>query len=456
MTPSPDVSAALDEIVRVSRELGSDPSLVLHGGGNTSITARGRDVTGEPVDLVLVKGSGWDLATIEPAGFAPLRRDRLERLLRLPHLDDPTMVNELRQASLDASAPTASIEALLHAHLPGRVAIHSHADAIVSVTNRDVADEAIAEALGPRIAVLPYLMPGFSLARRVADMDLSDVDALVLRNHGLFTFGDDPDAVLARHREIVARAVEVSGIVVPDQPDADGTDARPDGNVPRGDTVTIAGLRADIAAAAGRPLLLRQSRSARAAAFAARADVAAASSRGTATPEHVIYTKRHPLVGRDVAGFAAAYQSYVERNRHRQDEPVTPLDPAPRVVLDRSWGLLAAGDTVRDLGVVDDIAQHTIAVVEAADARGRLPIARRSRELRHRVLVPRAGQARRPSAPTPGWRGRHRDGGRLGHRPCRRAPASRRRRRRRGGRPRSERAAGLFRRRVARRRGRRQ
>lgn len=370
MTSTSGVAAALDEIVRVSRELGSDPSFVLHGGGNTSITAVGEDITGEPVDLVLVKGSGWDLATIEPAGFAPLRRDRLERLLRLPHLDDRTMVNELRQASLDASAPTASIEALLHAHLPGRVAIHSHADAIVAVTNRDVTDEAIAAALGPRIAVLAYVMPGFPLARRVADTDLSGVDALVLRNHGLFTFGDDADAVLARHREIVARAAGLSGIVAPALPDADDTDAHDDGIRPSGAPETIAGLRADIAAVAGRPLLLRQSRSSRAAAFAARADVAAATSRGTATPEHVIYTKRHPLVGRDVAAFAAGYRAYVERNRHRQGEPVTPLDPAPRVVLDPELGLLAAGDTVRDLGVVDDIAQHTIAVVEAADARG--------------------------------------------------------------------------------------
>lgn len=365
MTPSADVSAALDEIVRVSRALGSDPSFVLHGGGNTSITARGEDVTGQPVDLVLVKGSGWDLATIEPAGFAPLRRDRLERLLRLTHLDDPTMVNELRQASLDASAPTASIEALLHAHLPGRVALHSHADAIVALTDRDVPDDEIATTLGPRVAVLPYVMPGFPLARLVADTDLSDADALVLRNHGLFTFGDDPDAVLARHREIVARAAELSGIVAPDETDAGDHDIPP-----RGTLETIAGLRADIARASGRPMLLRQSRSRRAAAFAGRPDLDAATTRGTATPEHVIYTKRHPLVGRDVAAYASAYRAYVERHRHRQTGPVTPLDPAPRVVFDRELGMLTAGDTVRDVGVAADIAEHTVAVIEAADALG--------------------------------------------------------------------------------------
>lgn len=369
MTPSRDVSDALDEIVRVSRALGDDPSFVLHGGGNTSITARGEDVTGEPVDLVLVKGSGWDLATIEPAGFAPLRRDRLERLLRLPHLDDPTMVNELRQASLDATAPTASIEALLHAHLPGRVALHSHADAIVAVTDRDVPDDEIAAALGPRVAVLPYVMPGFPLARLVADTDLSGVDALVLRNHGLFTFGDDPDAVLARHREIVARAAEVSRIVAPET-NAGETDAGDHDIPPRGTLETIAGLRADIARAAGRPMLLRQSRSRRAAAFAGRTDLDAATTRGTATPEHVIYTKRHPLVGRDVAAYASAYRAYVERHRHRQTGPVTPLDPAPRVVFDGELGMLTAGDTVRDVGVAADIAEHTIAVIEAADALG--------------------------------------------------------------------------------------
>ncbi|WP_314147994.1 class II aldolase/adducin family protein, partial [uncultured Leifsonia sp.] len=197
---------ALAEITRVSRSLGGDPALVLHGGGNTSIKTVGVDVTGEPVELVLVKGSGWDLGSIEPAGFAPLRRERLRRLLELDELGDGRMVNELRQASLDASAPAASIEALLHAHLPARVVLHSHADAIVALTDQPDGVRRAAAVLGDGVTVLPYVMPGFPLARAVASAPLDGVDALVLANHGLFTFADDPDEALRRHRELVDRA----------------------------------------------------------------------------------------------------------------------------------------------------------------------------------------------------------------------------------------------------------
>src|SRR5699024_6679988 len=145
---------ALNEIVRVSRRLGEDPSLVLHGGGNTSVKARGYDVSGDEVDLVLVKGSGWDLATIEAGGFAPLRRERVMPLLELDSLDDEQMVNELRQASLYASAPTASIEALLHARIPARFVLHSHSDAIVALTNQNDSGGLVDEALGGRVLTL--------------------------------------------------------------------------------------------------------------------------------------------------------------------------------------------------------------------------------------------------------------------------------------------------------------
>lgn len=357
----------LADIVRVSRSLGADPAFVLHGGGNTSIKTRAFDVTGDEVELVLVKGSGWNLGTIEAPGFAPLRRERLHRLLVLDHLDDVTMVNELRQASLDANAPTASIEALLHAYLPGKVVLHSHADAIVALTNRDVPAADVAAILGERLLVLPYVMPGFPLARLLSQTDVSEVDAVVLSNHGLFTFGDDPDAVLDRHRELVARASEAAGFGGADGGTRSWGD--PGASIARrGALEELAALRRNVSGAAGRPQLLRQSGSARGAEVARRGD-AAALSRGTATPEHVLYTKRSPLVGRDVTAYAAAYREYVAAHRSRIDG-IVELDPAPRLILDRELGMLTAGDTVRDLGVVHDVALHTFDVVDAADRLG--------------------------------------------------------------------------------------
>ncbi|MGV9194798.1 SDR family NAD(P)-dependent oxidoreductase [Microbacterium sp. MC2] len=353
---------ALADIVRVSRALGADPSYVLHGGGNTSVKTSVPDVTGEMVDVVFVKGSGWDLATIEAGGFAPLRRDRLAQLLELTALGDAAMVNELRQASLDAAAPTASIEALLHAYLPGRFVLHSHADAIVALTNRAVEPAEITAVLGSGVTVLPYVMPGFGLARRVADTDVTGVDAIVLTNHGLFTFGDDPDATLQRHRELVARAdQELGGIAWGD----DGGAAEREGEV-----VVLADLRAQLSRHAGRPMILRQSTSAKAAEFARRDAQPALTRRGTATPEHVLYTKREPMVGRDVAAYAERYRAYVARNRHRVAEGIDELDPAPRVIYDPELGLVVAGDTAKGARVAHDVALHTIDVVDAADRLG--------------------------------------------------------------------------------------
>ncbi|MCU1560386.1 class II aldolase/adducin family protein, partial [Mycetocola sp.] len=317
----------LDEITRISRQLGADPALVLHGGGNTSIKGTVRDVTGEDVEVVWVKGSGWDLGTIEPAGFAPLRRTRLLRVLDVETLSDAQMVNEVRQASLDASAPTASIEALLHAFIPHRVVLHSHADAIVALTNQPSSADTVAEVLGDRVMVLPYVMPGFDLARMVAGVgaELTDgsVDALVLSNHGLFTFADDADTAYRRHLDLVDRASQELGVT---EWGATGPlfAARP------GALRDIAALRRDLSTAAGCPMIVRQSDSSRAALFAARPDVVAATSRGTATPEHIIRTKRVPLVGRNVAAYVADYRGYFGENRDRF-EALTELDPAPRV-----------------------------------------------------------------------------------------------------------------------------
>ena len=352
----------LDDIVRVSRALGSDPAFVLHGGGNTSIKTVGADVTGAMIELLLVKGSGWDLATIEGPGFARLRRDRLHQLLQLPVLDDASMVNELRQAALDADSPTASIEALLHAHLPARVVLHSHADAIVALTDRDVVEGEVAAALGHGVLVLPYVKPGFELARLVADSDLTGIDAIVLSKHGLFTFADDSDAALERHRSLVARAAAALGV--------DRWGERGSRRGRAGAVADVVSLRSAISRAAGRPLLLQQIDSERAASFCSRPDLLEAASRGTATPEHVIYTKRTPLVGRDVAAYSAAYREYFSRHRDRAERSVTELDPAPRVVLDPVLGLLAAGETARDVSVVSDIVLHTMDVVDAADGRG--------------------------------------------------------------------------------------
>ena len=369
----------LGEITYGSRLVGADPALVLHGGGNTSIKGDSTDAWGDPVPTLWVKGSGWDLATIEPPGFAPLRLEPVRRLGELAELSDTEMVNQLRIHLLDASAPNPSVEAILHALLPHRAVLHSHADAVLALTNTADGDARVRELWGDRVVVVPYVMPGFDLARRCAGewqaQAHDGTKAMVLLNHGIFTFGETTrqaydsmvDAISEAEQFLAQAGVPAFGEI--------GAGARITTSPRRispDEVETAAELRAAISAAAGTPMLLRAVRDERADAFCAREDVASVACRGPATPDHIIRTKQFPLVGRDVAGFGEGYRSYFERNdaRHDSDATLTMLDPAPRVVLDPQLGLWTAGRRAVDCDIAADIYLHTIDVICAAEALG--------------------------------------------------------------------------------------
>src|ERR671937_2384628 len=155
----------LGQRVYTSRLLGREHALVLHGGGNTSVKIRESTIFGDEQDILYVKGSGWDLETIEAAGFAPLRLDHVRRLASLHQLSDTQMVHELRAALTDPSAPTPSVETILHAMLPYTFVDHTHADALLAITNTENGETRVREIYGDSVVVLPYVMPGFDLAR---------------------------------------------------------------------------------------------------------------------------------------------------------------------------------------------------------------------------------------------------------------------------------------------------
>ncbi|GAA1287702.1 bifunctional aldolase/short-chain dehydrogenase [Saccharothrix xinjiangensis] len=350
----------LDACVHGSRLLGREPSLVLHGGGNTSVKAVVTDLTGRRVDVLHVKGSGWDLADIERAGFAPLRLDRLRELLTVPDLPDDRMMNELRCALLDASAPDPSVETLLHALLPHPAVLHTHADAVITLTN--LREPLVEEVFGDRVVVVPYVMPGFALARECARSFAEQAHertiGVVLANHGLFTFGEDTEQAYARHVELVSAAEAHLARRRP---------TRAPASLPRVDPRDLAALRAEISAAAGHPMVVTRHTDPATAAFVARPDLADVATRGPATPDHVIRTKRVPLVGRDVGGYAAEYRRYFERHAR---PGLTMLDPAPRVVLDPELGMLTAGRRAADADIARDIYAHTIDIIEHAEELG--------------------------------------------------------------------------------------
>ena len=185
----------LDLRVYTSRLLGRDASLVLHGGGNTSVKSTAVNLFGESEEILYVKGSGWDLATIEAEGFAPVKMDMLLKMAELKELSDTDMVKYQRLAMTNPSAPNPSVEAILHAIIPFKFVDHTHTDAVVTITNTDGGEQKIKELYGDKVLVIPYIMPGFVLAKLVyettRDVDWSKLEGMVLMNHGLFTFADD-------------------------------------------------------------------------------------------------------------------------------------------------------------------------------------------------------------------------------------------------------------------------
>ncbi|HCP33904.1 MAG TPA: bifunctional aldolase/short-chain dehydrogenase, partial [Deltaproteobacteria bacterium] len=196
--------------VYTSRLLGANPDLVLHGGGNTSVKLSQKNFFGETEELLLVKGSGWDLATIESPGFAPVRLETLKRLAELETLSDCEMVRQQRAAMTDPGAPNPSVEAILHALIPYRYVDHTHADAVLAVTNHPDGEQSIQEIYGPRVIVIPYVMPGFVLAKKVRELtqnkNWSDYEGMILMNHGIFTFDDDAQESYEKMIELVTLA----------------------------------------------------------------------------------------------------------------------------------------------------------------------------------------------------------------------------------------------------------
>ncbi|MFC0108917.1 bifunctional aldolase/short-chain dehydrogenase [Kibdelosporangium aridum] len=343
----------LDDCVQASRLLGAEPGLVLHGGGNTSVKMTVQDITGEPVEVLYVKGSGWDLATIERPGFAPLRLERLRQLVRLEELPDSRMMNELRCALLDAKAPDPSVETLMHVLLPHTSVLHSHSDAVITLTNQR--EPLVKEVYGDKVIVVPYVMPGFKLARVAAELFqeqlTDDIVGVVLMNHGLFTFGDTAKEAYDRHIQLVSAAEARIG---------EHTSAAAEPVVL--DPLAIAKIRKEIG-----PMIISRHTDPATMAFVNRADLADVATRGPATPDHIIRTKRVPLIGRDIDAFRRDYREYFAENA---TDGLVMLDPEPRVILDPQLGMLTIGKRAKDADIARDIYRHTIRIIENAERIG--------------------------------------------------------------------------------------
>ena len=361
----------LSQRVYSSRLLGAESTLVLHGGGNTSVKTTEFNVLGDAVDTLWVKGSGWDLATITAEGYAPTRLDYLRRLAMLPSMTDTTMMRELRNACTDPKAPAPSVEAILHAIIPLRYVDHTHADAVVAISNTSMGEASLREIYGTDVLILPYVMPGFVLAKQVYEatqqQDWSVLKGIVLLHHGIFTFADDARTSYANMIELVSRAERHLQEKGAWNALARGTYIPAPGDLP-----ALAGMRRCVSELAGRPMLASWDIRQDAVGYAAMKNVSVIATRGPITPDHTLHTKPVPMVfdaadDVTVEQFAHEYRAYF--SRHASDSLVC-LDPAPRVGVWHGKGMVYFAQNTKRLNVVRDIATHTRKAVQWGEALG--------------------------------------------------------------------------------------
>ena len=354
--------------VYTSRLIGKEPTLVLHGGGNTSVKTQFTNLFGDQEEVLYIKGSGWDLATIKKEGFAPVKMDVLLKMARLPKLTDSAMVNNQRAAMVDPNAPTPSVEAILHAIIPLKFVDHTHADSVVTVTNSPGGEKRIRDIYGKKVIVIPYVMPGFILARKVYEMTKDihwrDYEGMILMHHGIFTFHDEAKSSYERMIRLVSMAenylkTKKAYSVYPKTKTKE-------------DLVGLASLRRAVSKVKDSAMLAKINQSHEAVYFSTLKNVASAATRGPLTPDHVIRTKRVPVVlkknmDQDVQHFAVEYQKYFKRNT---DGKLTMLDSAPRWAVWPKQGIVNFGKGIADTKIVFDITCQTIQAIMAAEKLG--------------------------------------------------------------------------------------
>lgn len=356
----------LDLRVYTSRLLGRDASLVLHGGGNTSVKSTATNLFGETEDILYVKGSGWDLATIEAEGFAPVKMDMLLKMAELKELSDTDMVKYQRLAMTNPSAPNPSVEAILHAIIPFKFVDHTHTDAVVTITNTEGGEDKIKELYGDKVLVIPYIMPGFVLAKLIYDMtrdvNWSELEGMVLMNHGLFTFSDDAKKSYEKTIELVERAEKYLT--------ERGANLHVEKETSHVELLTLAEIRKEVSNLKGRATVSIYNDSDLALHFS-KQNIQKIAMQGPLTPDHVIRTKRVPAIlgddfNADLTKYVKEYKHYFEENK--TDE--TLLNPAPNFAILKGEGTLSFGANAKEANIIKDINEHTFEAVLKAEKLG--------------------------------------------------------------------------------------
>ncbi|MDC3053712.1 bifunctional aldolase/short-chain dehydrogenase [Candidatus Pelagibacter sp.] len=366
--------------VYTTRLLGRNSELVLHGGGNTSVKTTIKDLDGKNYDVLCVKGSGWDMAEIEPEGLPAVKLNPLLALRNKKKLSDEEMVAYQKRNLINIKSPNPSVETFLHAFLPFKFVDHTHSDAIMNVTNRPNSFAFCKKIFGKKVSLIPYVMPGYGLAQKIKEVynKNPNINCLILLNHGIFTFSDDAKesydlmikyvtdaekALRKLKRKKIKQITKLNTKITPSQ---------------------IAPILRGLASkGANKKFILTFRNNKILNYFINGNDVERYSTEGTATPDHVIRVKPFPLIIKPkhnssiddfkktaikaFINYKKKYLKYFEQNQKKVKEKKTMLDTSPRVILVQNIGVFCIGDNLKAAKVAADLTETNARVISSVE-----------------------------------------------------------------------------------------
>ena len=366
--------------VYTTRLLGRNSELVLHGGGNTSVKTSIKDIDGKNYDVLCVKGSGWDMAEIEPAGLPAVKLNPLLALKNKKYLSDEDMVAYQKRNLIDIKSPNPSVETFLHAFLPFKFVDHTHSDAIMDITNRANGKELCKKIFGPKVSIVPYVMPGFGLAQKINEVYKKNpnINCLILLNHGIFTFDDDAKKsydLMIKYVSIAEKTIKKLKRKKIKQIKNYNFKFKPHEIAPI--------LRGLLSENKDHKFILNYRSNKNLNYFINGKDVKRYSGIGTATPDHVIRVKPFPLVispkknssiedfkklaEKNFKIYRKKYVRYFNTNKKKVKGKKTMLDTSPRVILVQNVGLFSVGDSLKASKIAGDLTETNARVISSVE-----------------------------------------------------------------------------------------
>ena len=366
--------------VYTTRLLGRNSELVLHGGGNTSVKTSIKDIDGKNYEVLCVKGSGWDMAEIEPAGLPAVKLNPLLALKNKKYLSDEDMVAYQKRNLIDIKSPNPSVETFLHAFLPFKFVDHTHSDAIMDVTNRPNGKDLCKKIFGPKVSIVPYVMPGFGLAQKINEVYKKNpnINCLILLNHGIFTFDNDAKRsydLMIKYVSIAEKTIRKLKRKKIKQIKNYNTKFKPHEIAPI--------LRGLLTEKKDQKFILNFRSNKTLDYFINGKEVKRYSGIGTATPDHVIRVKPFPLVitpkqnssiedfkkiaKKSFKDYRKKYVKYFNTNKKKVKDKKTMLDTSPRVILVQNVGLFSVGDSLNASKIAGDLTETNARVISSVE-----------------------------------------------------------------------------------------